>query len=293
MPELPEVETTVNDLSNKIIGCVFIDVWTDFEKIIKKPKSFDEFKDIIKGKRIQKIYRRGKNILFDLSDKKTLLIHQKLTGHLLLGRWEKDNGVWRAVEQGALKNDPMNGFLRLIFWLNSGNMLALSDLRKFAKVELWDTDILMNSKEFNTLGINPIGKDFNFEKFKKALSKRKKGKIKQVLMDQKIIAGIGNIYSDEILWSAKVHPLKDVSTLSNIELKNIYLSMRQILKKAIKVKGESISDYRTIYGKKGGFDPFRMVYRRNGKPCPRCGTIIKRIIVGGRSAHFCPKCQVL
>ena len=293
MPELPEVETTVRDLNKRIIGRVFVDVWTDFKKIIKRPKDFEEFKEKIKGKQIQKVWRRGKNILFNLSGGKTLLIHQKLTGHLLLGKWKKDEKKWRSIISGPLKSDPMNGFLHLIFWLDSGEMLALSDLRKFGKAELWETDILNKSEEFKCLGADPIAEDFDFKKFKIALAKRKKGRIKQVLMDQKVIAGIGNIYSDEILWLAKVHPLKDISKLSEAELRRIYSAMRKILEKAIKVKGESISDYRRISGEEGGFDPLRKVYKREGMPCPRCGAIIKKIKIAGRFTRFCPKCQKL
>ena len=293
MPELPEVETTVRDLKRRVLGRTFFDVWTDSKGMIKKPEEFKVFRKEIIGKQIKRIWRRGKNILFELSGHKTLLIHQKLTGHLLLGKWEKRQNKWVSTILGPLKDDPMNKFLHLIFLLDSGEMLALSDLRKFGKVELWDTKTLKESEGFKSLGIDPIAKDFNFDKFRAALLKRKKGRIKQVLMDQKIIAGIGNIYSDEILWSAKIHPLKDISSLSINELKRVYMAMRKILEKAIEVKGESISDYRTIYGEKGGFDPLRKVYRKEGKRCPRCGSIIKRVKIAGRFARFCPKCQAL
>jgi len=293
MPELPEVETTVLDLKKaqpSILGAGFIDVWTDWKKIVKKPKSFAKFKKEIIGRKILNIRRRGKNILIDLSKNKVLLIHQKLTGHLLLGKWKFENGKWKSLIPGPLADDPMNKFLHLIFFLDDGRQLALSDLRKFAKIEFWDKDNLENSKEFKSLGPEPLEKDFTFEKFKRILTKQRK-KIKQVLMDQKIIAGIGNIYSDEILWRAKVSPLKISSTLSEIELKRIYQSMKEILKTAIEVKGESISDFRRISGEKGGFDPLRQVYRREGEKCKRCGAIIKRIKIGGRSAHYCPVCQ--
>lgn len=149
------------------------------------------------------------------------------------------------------------------------------------------------SEEIKSLGLEPLEKSFTFEKFKEALAKRKKGKIKQVLMDQTVIAGIGNIYSDETLWEAKVHPFEDVSKLSEDELKRIYQAIKKILKRAIEVKGESISDFRRLSGEKGGFDPLRKVYRREEEKCSRCGTIIKRIKLAGRSAHFCPNCQKL
>jgi len=293
MPELPEVETIIRDLKKAqppILGAGIVDVWTDFKKIIKRPKSFEQFKEEIKGKKIEKIWRRGKNIIFDLKMGKSLLIHQKLTGHLLYGEWKIEKGVWFPLKKGLL-NDPVNRFIHLIFKLDNGKMLALSDLRKFAKVELWRKSELENSKEFKSLGSEPLGKDFTFEKFKNILSKKKRGKIKQVLMDQKILVGIGNIYSDEILWKAKIHPFRDISKLNNNELRKIYQAMREILPKAIELGGESISDFRRISGEKGGFDPLRKVYRREGEKCSRCGTIIKRVKIGGRSAHFCPKCQ--
>jgi formamidopyrimidine-DNA glycosylase len=291
MPELPEVETIVRELNREVLARTFLDVWTDFKEMIKKPKSFDEFRKEIKGKKILNIRRRGKNILFDLSGNKVLLVHQKLTGHLLLGKWHLEKGRWISEIPGPLSDDPMNKFLHLIFWLDDKRQLALSDLRKFAKVELINKEEL--EKELKSLGPEPLEKDFGFEKFKEQILKKKRGKIKQILMEQEVIAGIGNIYSDEILWQAKVHPFKDISKLKEEELKEIFSAMREILKKAIAARGESISDFRRITGEKGGFDPLRKVYRREGEKCPRCGTIIKRIKIGGRSAHFCPKCQKL
>ena len=288
MPELPEVETTMRGLKKEVLSKTFIGVWTDFPKIIKKPKNFEKFKKEIKGKKIQKIWRRGKNILFELSNKKTLLVHQKLTGHLLVGKWQKAGNIWQAPS-GPL-SEKINSFLHLIFTLDNGQMLALSDVRKFAKVELLDNQEL--KKEINSLGPEPLEKSFTFEKFKKALQK-KKGRIKPVLMDQTIIAGIGNIYSDEILFASQVHPQKSTLDLKENEVKRIYQNIKKILKKAIWLKGESISDYRIPSGKKGGFDKERKVYRREGKKCSRCKTIIERVKIGGRNAHYCPRCQKL
>lgn len=291
MPELPEVETIVRDLQKKVLSRTFLDVWTDSSKTIKKPRSFGEFGKLIKGRKIQKIWRRAKNIIFELSGGCSLLIHQKMTGHLLVGIWDLESGAWKSSEKGALE-EPVNDYIHLMFWLDNGKMLALSDLRKFAKVELWKTEELKNSKEFKKIGPEPLEKSFNFGKFKKIL-KKKKGKIKQVLMNQEVIAGIGNIYSDEILWEAKVHPLRDVSKLSDKELGRIYLTTQKILKKAIELRGTSISDFRDTEGRPGFYGKTRKVYQRKGEKCPRCGDIIKRIKVGGRSAHFCPNCQKL
>lgn len=301
MPELPEVETIVRDLKKKVLKRTFISVWTDFQKMIglcfldaegqvKKTKNLSRFKKEIKGRKIQKIWRRGKNIFFDLSGGKTLLVHQKLTGHLLFGRWKKREGIWKAIVKGPLSEDPMNKFLHLIFLLDDGNMLAMSDLRKFAKIELWDKKGLEGSEYLNNLGAEPLDNKFTFKKFKEVLRK-KRGKIKQVLMDQSVIAGIGNIYSDEILWESKVHPIKNTAELEEPDFKKIYLAMRKILKKAVQLRGESFSDFRDLEGKKGFFDEYKKVYRKKGQKCSRCGAVIERIKLGGRSAHYCPKCQ--
>lgn len=293
MPELPEVETIVRDLKKKVLGRTFLNAWTDFPKLIKKPKNFGKFKKEIKRRKIKNIWRKAKNIIFELSGSYSLLVHQKMTGHLLYGKWRREGKKWISEIAGPLKNDPMNRFLHVLFKLDNGWQLALSDLRKFAKVELWKTEELKKSKFFRELGPEPLKKEFTFKKFREALRKKKKGRIKQVLMDQAAIAGIGNIYSDEILWKAKIHPFKDISKLSNAELKEIYKAMKQILSLAIKLGGESISDYRRPSGEKGFYDKERKVYRKEGEKCPSCSGIIKRAKIGGRSAHFCSKCQKL
>jgi formamidopyrimidine-DNA glycosylase len=296
MPELPEVETTIRSLKSKILGRIFFDVWTDSPKQIKRPGNFNQFKKEIKGEKIKDIWRRGKNIIFTLSKDKSLLIHQKLTGHLLVGKWIFNKGAWRSEIKGPLQ-EKTNSYIHLLFTLDNGLMLALSDLRKFAKIELWKTEDLENSEVMKSLGPEPLDKAFSFKKFEEALGgylkHKRKGKIKQVLMDQNIIAGVGNIYSDEILWRAKIHPFKEVSKLKKQDLKNIYRFLKDVLKKSIILKGESFSDFRTPSGEKGGFDSIRKAYQREGEKCSRCKNIIKRVKMGSRSAHFCPKCQKL
>jgi len=288
MPELPEVETTVRGLNQKVLNRAFLDLWTDAEKLFKKPKGINNFKKEIKGKKIIKVWRRAKNVIFELSDGYSLLIHQKMTGHLLIGKWALKDNIWRPVDKGSL-NDPYNRFVHIIFFFDDKSMMALSDLRKFAKVELWNTDELL--KELVNLGPEPLEKSFTFNKFKDVL-KNKKGKIKTILMKPEIIAGIGNIYSDEALWWAKINPLKDVSKLNNTELKNLYVSIIKVLKSGVKLGGESFSDYRKPDGTKGDFDDERKAYKRAGERCLRCKeTFIKRIKIGGRSASFCPYCQ--
>lgn len=289
MPELPEVETSVRSLKSKVLGRTFVDVWTDCRKIIKKP-DFLQFKKEIKQKKIKNIRRRAKNIIFDLSGGMSLLVHQKMTGHLLFGKWEKNGSFWKSETPGPLSDDFRNGFLHVIFLFDNKWQLALSDMRKFAKIELWNSKELEGSEYFSSLGPEPLGKSFDFKTFKSRLPA--KGKIKTALMDQKNIAGIGNIYSDEILWKAKIHPLRETFSLSEKELKEIYKAIKPVLASSIKLEGDSFSDYRLIDGKKGHYQDIQKVYGRENLFCKRKdGGIIKRLKVGGRSAHFCPKCQ--
>lgn len=290
MPELPEVETTIKDLNKKIKGLRIIDVWTDWAKMIKKPKNFNVFKKHLIKKTIKRTQRRGKNILIKLNNK-TLLIHQKLTGHLLVGKWKLVKGKWKSSNKGSLE-EKVNNYIHLIFFLSNGKMLALSDLRKFGKVLVVDNKDLENLEDIKNLGPEPLDKKFTFNKFKERIIHRK-GKIKQVLMNQEIIVGIGNIYSDEILFEAKIHPLKEVQKLKPEDLKKIYQAMKKILRRAILLRGSSMSDYRDTAGKKGRYQEIQKVYQREKEKCYRCKSIIKRIKISGRSAHYCPACQKL
>jgi len=303
MPELPEVQTIVSDLNKKVKGLVITDVWTDWPKYFKRSKGgFDGFRKTVKNKKINKVWRLGKNIIFDLSDGKKMLIHQKMTGHLLVGTWSLparqslgaggELGTWHAKQKGPLTN-KVNGYIHVMFWLSGKKMMALSDLRKFAKVLVADEKDFKNLEDAKNIGPDPLKSSFQFKEFKSLIIK-KRGVIKKVLMDQNVISGIGNIYADDILFTAKIHPLKKAEKLSDNELKAIFKSAKKILKKAVKLRGTSTSDYRDTAGKKGGYGNIRLVYQREGEKCPnRCGSIIKRIKIGSRSAHFCPNCQKL
>ncbi len=306
MPELPEVQTTVNGLNKKVLSRAFVDVWSDWGKLLKKPNfstqggpasGWNLFKRQIKNKKIIKIYRRAKNIILNLQDDYSLLIHLKMTGHLLVGKWKFENKKWKPVDAKSPLNDPYNRFLHIIFFLNNGEMLALSDARKFAKIELWQTKDL--EKELQKLGPEPLEGDFTFAKFKQALLRQnppslklRRGKVKQILMIPEIIAGIGNIYSSEILWHAKIHPEKLVQNLNDKELKEIYNAVKKVLTLGVSLGGESFSDYRKVDGTKGDFDDERRVYKREKEICVRCKKEkIKRISIAQRSAFFCPNCQ--
>jgi len=287
MPELPEVQTIVNELNRKVLKRTFLDIWTDTPELFKKPRNIALFKKKILGKRINNIFRKGKQIVFELTDNKILLIHQKMTGHFLIGKWKQKDGVWQA-QSGTFLKDPANRFVHVIFYLNKDIQLAFSDLRKFAKIELWDKKDLEKNPNFKKIG--PDSLEINFKDFKKLISIQKR-KIKQVLMDQEIISGIGNIYSDEILFAARISPLRLTNNLKEKDLKAIHKAIKKILRKAIRAGGDSVSDYRRTDGSPGRFDKLSKVYRKEGEKCPICKNIIQRRKVGGRSAHFCSQCQ--
>ena len=293
MPELPEVETIVNDLQKILPGLKIRDVWTDNKKYVKNPLSFQKFKEEVVGKKIIGLGRRGKNILINLSGGITILIHQKMTGHLLYGKWKRRGKEWKSEITGPLRDDPQNRFIHFIFFLSNGWQLALCDMRKFAKILLWPTAKLNGLKELKELGPEPFDKKFTLSRFQEIL-KGKRGKIKAVLMDQKVIAGIGNIYADEILWQAGVHPLKETAKLTEDEIKKIYKAIRPVLRRAIKARGSSYVDYRDAFGRMGRYQEMHYAYQMTGKKCRKNdGGIIKRVKIGGRSAHFCPVHQKL
>jgi len=299
MPELPEVQTIIDDLRKKIIGRKIINVWFDVPKLIKKPKPQD-LKNKIQDLRITDIQRRGKNILFYLNPKlkilnpKILLIHQKLTGHLLYGKWSiKKISNFKFQVSSLIKGsleEKVNNYIHLIIYLDNGWQVGLSDMRKFAKILFGEKEEIESLPDLVELGPNPTDKSFSVNKFISLISSRKQ-KIKQVLMDQSVVAGIGNIYSDEILWQAKIHPFKPANKLTAGEFKNLYKAIKSILQKAVKLRGSSIIDFRDAFGKSGGYAKIRKVYRREGEKCQRCQNLIKRVKMGGRSAHYCPKCQ--
>ncbi len=302
MPELPEVQTVVDDLNRKVAGRTIAGLWFDWPKALKDPldQQRDEiahayvetFKKTVIGKKILRAERRAKNILIRLSGGYLMLVHQKMTGHLLVGKWGIENGKPVPIEPKEMVEDSYNGYIHLIFYLDDGRMLALSDLRKFAKVLLGTAEQIENLKELTELGPEPLDPKFRFAAFKKIILGERR-KIKQVLMDPSVIAGIGNIYSDEIAWRAYVHPFRPANQINGKELKTMFAAMKAVLKQAIKLRGTSFGDFRDTAGKRGLFGDVRKVYGRERKPCPRCTTAIVRQKIGGRSAHFCPRCQIL
>ncbi len=302
MPELPEVETTTRGLQQKITGLKILDVWTDLntkdkrkEDTVADPKFFKFFKKKIVDTKVLNSERRAKNILINLSGGNTILIHLKMTGHLLYGKYayDKKSNKWTPLEDGPLK-DPFNRFVHVVFTFSNGRHLAFSDTRKFGKMTLLDTKIAHESKHLAGLGPEPLERSFTEKELKMRLHKKPNGKIKTVLMDQSVLTGVGNIYSDEILWRACVHPERKVSILKDSEITLIFKAIKQTLTKGIDFGGDSMSDYRNIHGERGSFQLHHEAYRRDGQKCRKigCSGAIMRKIINGRSAHFCTKHQI-
>ena len=292
MPELPEVENTVQNLNKLIVGNYIKDVWTNAPKLVRKG-SFQALKKGIIKRKIQSVERRAKNIIILLDEGYVLLVHLKMTGHFLFGKWHIQNnqGQEEAVYGGTgVLSEKVNGYIHFIFYFEDGRELALSDLRKFAKIIFGKKERVYTEEGVYNIGIDAL--EIKIGELRAIVSKSSKN-IKTLLMDQYKIAGIGNIYSDDILFQAKIHPLCKASSLTNQEINNLYRAMRDILSLAVRLGGTSISDFRNIKGERGTYGERRLVYRRDGKPCFVCGTLIKRIKIGGRSARFCPLCQPL
>ncbi len=316
MPELPEVQTTVNGLNKVLKNHTVALVWTDYfvntknkrTDTIKNKTFFERFQKEITGKKFVSAERRGKNVLIHLSGNKTVLIHMKMTGHLLYGKYERleirnskleikedakktktseRNYEWISSDKHL--SDPFNQFIHFLIQFDNGKSLAFSDMRKFAKVTLVETGILRDHADITTLGPEANDLSITWNILKDRLSKKPAGKIKTVLMDQTIIAGIGNIYSDEILWASGIHPERQVKKLSDKDVRNILWHARRILSHSITVGGDSMSDYRNIHGERGGYQNSHRAYRQTGKTCQKrgCSGVILRKIIGGRSTHFC------
>ncbi|MFZ2975934.1 MAG: bifunctional DNA-formamidopyrimidine glycosylase/DNA-(apurinic or apyrimidinic site) lyase [Candidatus Moraniibacteriota bacterium] len=311
MPELPEVQTVVSDLNEKIKGDTIVGFWSEWPKAIKLASSADEFSKKIKNRKILGARRIGKNIFIDLSGGKTLYIHLKMTGHLLVKKQEtrdKEQKNSKSKKQSYF-NDKVNQYIRHIFYLKSqkskvktatqnlklknnyDKTLEFSDLRKFGKIVLDDTDKINNLKEIKALGIDALDSKFTFKKFQEILERKPNSKIGIILMDQNVISGIGNIYRSEILFDAKVLPERLVRSISKKDLEKIYKVTIKILKKAVKMRGTSDSDYRDTSGAPGSFQKVLKVYNKEKKSCQVCNTIIKREILGQRSVFICSSCQ--
>lgn len=312
MPELPEVTTTVNGLQKVLPGLIFVDMWTDLAKKDQKIKQFKEtikdynfykkFRKKIIGQKVLNVERRAKNILINISGGNTILIHLKMTGHLLFGEYTKKVikneklviNNWKPKDTGPL-NDPYNRFIHVVFTFSNGKHLAFCDSRKFGKITIVPSHELVTTVHLKNIGPEPLENSFTFKEFKNRLFLKPDWKIKTVLMDQSIMAGIGNIYSDEMLWSSSIHPESNPGKIPEKYLSKLYKEMKDVLLKGINLGGDSMSDYRNIDGLRGDFQNHHHVYQKKNTKCMKksCKGVIIRKVINGRSAHFCNKHQIL
>lgn len=309
MPELPEVHTTVTGLQKVLPGLTIKDVWADMwstaklaRNTIKDRSYFPYFKKYVLGRKILTVRRRAKHILIDLDNGFTIIIHMKMTGHLMYGVYaqnKKYNGKewpWVPVEEGSPLSDPYNRHIRVVFTFSDTKKrvthLAFSDSRKFGTVVVEKTDSL-HTERLSHLGPEPLETEFTLLRFKERVMKSPARAIKTVLMDQSIVAGIGNIYSDEMLHRAHILPTRNPKDLNETEWKQLYKAMKEVLMKGIDLGGDSTSDYRNIEGSRGAFHESHLVYLRTRQRCLTrgCRGVIEKQAVGGRSAHFCRTCQ--
>jgi formamidopyrimidine-DNA glycosylase len=270
MPELPEVENIVRALRPKLCGKLIKEVEVAHHGIIAGRKN--SFSRLIRNKKIKGLSRKGKCIVFDLSNGYELGIHLGMTGQLLYRQ----------------KGGAIDRHTRMVFYLNDNlHELRFADMRRFGWVSLRRPGEDKNAYLDN---LGPDALTLDLKGFKTRLSNRT-GTVKGFLLNQHIISGLGNIYTDESLYRAGIHPQRKVSTLTEHEIKRLHKAIGQILKEAIVCGGSTVSTYRLPDGKEGEFQRQHKVYQRRGRPCPQCKTPIARIKVAGRGTCFCPKCQ--
>lgn len=289
MPELPEVETIRRGLERKILNKKIITVKALDNKVVKNK----DFANILLGQKIIKIERRGKLLAFLLSNHEYLFTHLKMTGQLIYSSViPVQAGIHSIVAGGHSLNssaDWGNKYTRAIIAFSDKSELWFNDLRRFGymkivsekeKEKVWEKDF----------GIEPLTPNFTWDNFRKLFLKRKTN-IKALLMNQKLIAGLGNIYVDEACFCAGILPERKITTIKPEEIKKLFICIPRILKVAIKNRGTTFSSFVDGEGKKGSHVKFLNVYGRAGEKCKKCGTLIKKIKHAGRGTHFCPKCQ--
>lgn len=274
MPELPEVETVRRGLTQLVEGSTIKTVDVLYPKMINV--SPEEFNAALQGKRIEKIDRRGKYLFIRLSDNLTIVSHLRM------------EGKYDVEPEGS----SIDKHTHIIFHLTDGRQLRYNDTRKFGRMNLVDTGTEMQVAGLKTIGPEPTEDDLTVAYMTKIFAKSRKV-VKPFLLDQSNIAGLGNIYADEVLWLSKINPQQPVNTISLAKIKLLRKSIIAELKKAIAGHGTTVHSYSTAYGEAGNFQNQLNVYGREGEPCPRCGTKIVKIKLAQRGTHYCPKCQPL
>ena len=284
MPELPEVETIRHDLEKKIINTKIISIFVSPKAKVFPTKN--SFVKILHNVKVKKIDRIGKLLILVLDNGKYLLIHLKMTGQLIYQCGGKMIGGGHSDKQ-IFQKLPNNS-TRIFLDFSDGGRLYFNDQRRFGYMKIVDKSVL--NKEKNKYGIEPLQKNFTLANFQTALQNRKTS-IKAVLLNQKIIAGVGNIYADESCFLAGIKPSRKVNTLTSGEIKKLHQALEKIIVKSIQERGTTFNHYRDSEGKKGNFVSFLKVYGRGGQECKKCHKKLKKAKVVGRGTVFCENCQ--
>ena len=286
MPELPEVETVRRGLSSLIIGKT---VASETHDTIKGfPNTVHDVNQFLIGASITDVRRRAKVLMIDLSTGYSLLIHLKMTGQLV---FVGDTRFGAGHPNDSLVNELPDKSTRVTLTFKDGSALFFNDQRKFGWMRLMPTIEIPNINFMQKVGPEPLADTFTPQEFMQRFARRAKTTIKAALLDQSVVAGVGNIYADESLWGAKIHPQRFVGSLTEQEYSALYTELRAVMNLAVEKGGSSNSTYVNAEGKKGSYMDFARVFRREGLPCPRCGTTIEKTRVAGRGTHICPHCQ--
>ncbi|KRL03197.1 DNA-formamidopyrimidine glycosylase [Liquorilactobacillus capillatus] len=272
MPELPEVETVRRGLEQMVLGATIQEVTAPYPKIING--DLNNFCQLLRGRKILSIDRRGKYLLFNLSGELSLISHLRMEGKYFV----------------KLSDEPVEKHTHVIFSLTDGRQLRYNDVRKFGRMELVPTAQKFEFAGIKKLGPEPTEDTFLVKAFFDSLCKKKKA-IKTALLDQTLVAGLGNIYADEVLWLSRIHPETPACHLTQDETKLLHDNIIKELAEAVEAGGTTIRTYTDAFQHTGSFQFDLHVYGKKGKPCERCGTAIKKIVVGQRGTHFCPLCQ--
>ena len=281
MPELPEVETIARELAPRVTGRAFTAFRTDWPRAIRHPAPETFARDVV-GREVLDVARRGKWLVLTLSADAALIIQVKMTGQLFV----------------QPPDIPHDRHVHHTFALSDGLELRIRDTRKFGRLGLYRRDEagrVLGEDEARELfaghGPEPLDAGFTLRDFR-VLLRARRGRLKPLLLDQSFLAGVGNIYADEALWRARLHPLRSAASLRPDDERRLYLAIREVLAEAIERRGSSVDDYVSLEGE-GEMQGYLNVYQRTGRPCPRCRRPTRRIVLGARGTHFCSWCQRL
>ena len=287
MPELPEVETVRIGLARLLPGRIVAKTEHDWPKSF--PNAPADVQQFLVGAEVLEVKRRAKVLLIELSSKYSLVIHLKMTGQLVFRSPEARFGAGHPSE--SLIGELPDKSTRVTLTFKDGSQLFFNDQRKFGWMRLLPTAEVMNLDFFQKVGPEPLAADFSWQSLRERLLRRKNSNIKAVLLDQTVVAGIGNIYADEALWGARIHPTVLVRDLTAQQFHTLYDELIYVLKLSIEKGGSTDRNYVNAEGKKGSYITFARVFRREGKACSRCGHVIIKTRVAGRGTHLCPHCQ--